>query len=155
MMMTTSLVLLIGLAIGVWHVSFNDRAEEVPAVQTTIAGPENRQTMLTREVETVFEDVIDLEPFDRLPLKSGSTMKRVSMNLSLELIDPQFREQVSAMAGRIRGIISGQVQQMNWLSLRSSEGKIMLKYTVLKRINSLFPEATVRNIYFTSFIMQR
>ncbi|MCK5838163.1 MAG: flagellar basal body-associated FliL family protein [Desulfobacula sp.] len=152
--MATSLVLLIGLAIGAWYVFFNDTAEEVPTVQAPIAGPENSQTILTHEAKSAFEDVIDLGPFDHLPLKSGSTMSRVSMTLSLELIDIRFKEQVSAMEGRIRGIITGQIEQMTWLSLRSPEGKIMLKYTVLKRINSLFPKATVRNIYFTSFIMQ-
>lgn len=154
MIMAASLVLLTGLAIGAWHVLFNDVAQEVPAVQEVLASPGNPQAILTHEAESEFEDMIDLEPFDHLPLMTGSTMSRVSMNLSLELIDIRFKEQVNDMADPIREIISGQVQQMTWLSLRSPEGKIMFKYTVLKRINSLFPKATVRNIYFTSFIMQ-
>jgi flagellar basal body-associated protein FliL len=154
MMIAAFMVLLIGLAIGGWLVFFSDREEEVPTVPAPIAGLENLQNILTHEAQSIFEDVIDLEPFDHIPLKPGSTMKRVSMNLSLELIDPQFRGQVSSMADRIREIISGQVHQMTWLSLRSPEGKIIFKYTVLNRINSLFPTATVRNIYFTSFIMQ-
>ncbi|WP_300456367.1 flagellar basal body-associated FliL family protein [Desulfobacula sp.] len=152
--MAASLVLLIGLTSGTWHVFFNDMAQGVPKVNEILSNPGNPQAILTHEAESVFEDVIDLDPFDHLPLRPGSTMSRVSMNLSLELIDIRFKEPVNAMADRIREIISGQVQQMTWLSLRTPEGKIMFKYMVLKRINSLFPKATVRNIYFTFFIMQ-
>ncbi len=102
----------------------------------------------------VFEDIIELEPFERIRLKSSSTMSLISMNLSLELIDHQYRKQVFSMEERIRKIITGQVEEMTWLELRNPEGKIMLKYNLLKRINSIFPKAMVRNIYFTNFIMQ-
>jgi len=106
------------------------------------------------EQEIVFEDIVDFEPFERIALKTGSTMKLITINLSLELTDQRYRKQIFTMEGRIRKIIIGQVAQMTWLELRSPEGKIMLKYNLLKRINSIFPKLTIRNIYFTYFIMQ-
>ena len=59
------------------------------------------------------------------------------------------------MEGRIREIITNQLEEMMWLELRNPEGKIILKYNLLKRMNAIFPKLTVRNIYFTYFIMQR
>lgn len=140
-----SLVLLAGLVIGAWLFLFKESPKEDQDDQNTIP---------IRQAEVVFEDIVDLEPFEHIQLKAGSTMTLISMNLSLELTDHRFRKQVYTMEDRIRKIITGQVKEMTWLELRNPEGKIMLKYNLLKRINSIFPKATVRNIYFTNFIMQ-
>ncbi|SDT85872.1 flagellar basal body-associated FliL family protein [Desulfobacula phenolica] len=106
------------------------------------------------ENEVVFEDVVDLEPFERIQLKANSAMGLISIQMSLELTDPQYKNQVYTTQDRIRKIITGQVEEMDWLLLRNPEGKILLKYALLKRINSIFPKPTVSNIYFTYFIMQ-
>lgn len=140
-----SLALLAGLVIGAWLFLFKESPKEDQDGQNTIP---------IRQEEVVFEDIVDLEPFEHIRLKAGSTMTLISMNLSLELTDHRFRKQIYTMEDRIRKIITGQVEEMTWLELRNPEGKIMLKYNLLKRINSIFPKATVRNIYFTNFIMQ-
>lgn len=148
-----SFVLLIILVTGIWLFFFKAGPENASDVQNTAATGQDGKT--TGQQETVvFKDIIDLEPFERIPLKAGSPMALISMKLSLELTDPGFVKQVSAMEDRIRKIITGQVEEMTWLELRNPEGKIMLKYSLLKRINSIFPKAMVRNIYFTYFIMQ-
>ena len=148
------LVLLISLTTGAWLFFFKKGFEEDQNTQNAIATQQDIKETLAREDEVVFEDIIELEPFERIRLKSSSTMSLISMNLSLELIDHQYRKQVFSMEERIRKIITGQVEEMTWLELRNPEGKIMLKYNLLKRINSIFPKAMVRNIYFTNFIMQ-
>ncbi len=104
--------------------------------------------------DIVFENIVDLEPFERIALKTGSTMKFVTINLSLELTDQRYRKQIITMEERIRKIITDQVNRMAWFELRSPEGKIMLKYNLIKQINSIFPKLPIRNIYFTYFIMQ-
>lgn len=104
--------------------------------------------------EIVFEDIVVLEPFERIPLKTNSAMGLISLDISLELMDHRYRKQVYAMQDRIRKIIMGQVREMRWLELRAPEGKIQLKYELLKRINSIFPKVVVRNLYFTNLIMQ-
>lgn len=104
--------------------------------------------------DVVFEDIVDLEPFERIQLKGTSAMGLISIHLSLELTDHQYSNQFYTMQDRIRKIITGQVEEMTWLVLRNPEGKIMLKYNLLKRINSIFPKPAVGNVYFTYFIMQ-
>ena len=104
--------------------------------------------------EVFFEDIIALEPFERIPLKGNSAMQFVSLDISLELIDHTQRKQVESMQEKIRKIIMGQVREMGWLELRNPEGKLQLKYDLLGRINALFPRVMVRDVYFTNLIMQ-
>lgn len=154
LILAVSLVLLIGLGSGAWLFFTKESPETVHKGQHAPAVKEDPASALPRKDQVVFEDIVDLEPFERIQLKPGSTMGLVSMNLSLELTDHRFRKQVYTMEDRIRSIVTSEVGELTWLSLRSPEGKIMLKYNLLQRINAIFPAATVRNIYFTTFIMQ-
>lgn len=149
-----SFVLLISLIAGLWLFVFKADSEDDQDVQQQMASAEDVNTAAIQEEEIIFEDIVNFAPFERIHLKGTSTMALISMNLSLELTDHRFRKQVYSMEDRIRKIIEGQVEETTWLELRNPEGKIMLKYNLLKRINSIFPKATVRNIYFTFFIMQ-
>ncbi len=106
------------------------------------------------EQEIVFEDIVALEPFERIRLKTSSTMGLISLNISLELTGGRYRKQIYSVEDRLRTIVETQVAEMTWLELRNPDGKIRLKYELLKRMNGLFPKATIRNIYFTFFIMQ-
>ena len=141
-----------GAGAGVWFLFFKANPEEG---KTIIAAEKRLEETAAREQEIVFEDIVELEPFERIPLKASSTMGLISMNLSLELTDPRYKEQIFTMEGSIREIITSQLEEMMWVELRNPEGKILLKYNLLKRINAIFSKLTVRNIYFTYFIMQR
>ncbi len=149
--MGAAALLLVLLVVGLMIFVFgNDKEPEVvPASgQPAVEGSVNP------EQEIVFEDIVELAPFERIHLKTSSTMGLISLNVSLELTDYRFRKQIFSMEERLRQIVETQVSEMTWLELRNPEGKIRLKYELLKRMNSLFPKTTVRNIYFTYFIMQ-
>nr|NJM03144.1 hypothetical protein [Desulfobacula sp.] len=104
--------------------------------------------------EAVFEDIVALAPFERIRLKEGPGMKLISLNLSLELSAGRYKQVVHAEEEKIRQIVAEQAERMSWLELRNPEGKIMFKYELLKRMNSIFSEVMIRNIYFTYFVMQ-
>ncbi len=129
-------------------------SEDDLGVQHSIDTNDNMQTPAIPETEIIFKDIIDFEPFEFVRLKQGSKMESVSVTLSLELTDHRLRKQIYTMEDEIRDVITDQIEKMGWLELRNPGGKIMLKYNMLKRINSIFPKAAVRNIYFTYFIMQ-
>ena len=150
-MIAVSFVLFIGLCAGAWFLFFKSTPEDE---SNNIVSEKMVEDTASREQETVFEDIVELEPFERIPLKTSSSMGLLTINLSLELTDQRYRKQIFTMEERIREIITSQAQEMTWLELRNPEGKIILKYNLLKRINSIFPKLTVRNIYFTYFIMQ-
>jgi len=159
---TASTVLFISLgAAGVFF--FAKSPEEVPEKVPEKVKDTQEKPVKEEEVkkaappliaEVVFEDMIVLKSFDRIPLKEGSGMKVISMNLSLELSDTRYKKEVHAMEDKIRQIITEQVEGMTGLELRNPEGKIMLKYELLKQMNSIFSEVMIRNIYFTNFLMQ-
>ncbi|MCP3873489.1 MAG: flagellar basal body-associated FliL family protein [Desulfobacteraceae bacterium] len=149
-----SLVLFLSLIIISSIFFFKEKPEDGQERKSTIVTEKDIKSTLEQKDDVIFEDIIDLAPFERIELKTSSTMSLISMNLSLELTDHRFRKQIYTMEDRIRKIIVGQAEEMTWLELRNPEGKIMLKYNLLKRINSIFPKPTVRNIYFTYFIMQ-
>jgi len=148
-------ILLIILTIATWWLFFKSSSDAESEVrQGTISSEQDIKDTLAQKDEVIFEDIIDFEPFERIPLKTSSTMGSCSINISIELTDHRLRKQVYGMEDRIRDIVIGQIAEMTWLELRNPEGKIMLKYNLLKRINSIFPKPTIRNIYFTTFIMQ-
>jgi flagellar protein FliL len=152
-------VVLIGILAGGWFFFLKGDSQEplVPnEISATSQGGEavgNEAGLSDMTEAIVFEDIIVLAPFERIRLKAGSAMGLISLNISLELMDSTYKKQVFSVQERIRKMIQGQVQEMRWLELRNPEGKIHLKYELLKRINSIFPKVMVRNIYFTNLIM--
>jgi len=118
--------------------------------------PEQEQIAAMRQIsdDAFFADIMTLKPFELLSLKNTSAMAYLDMDIVLELIDPQAREKLAQMENRIHDIVQSQVRELTWMELRNPEGKIQLKYDLIKRINSLFSTPVVRNVYFTKFLMQ-
>ena len=150
-------VFLTGTMAGIWFFFFKgdsqksnipgDTKDTQEIVQAALDQPDKKD-------EIIFEDIVEFEPFERIHLKGNSAMGLVSVTLSLELMDHRYRKQMYSMQDRIRKIVMDHVREMVWLELRNPEGKIKLKYKLLKEINAIFPKVMVRNIYFTEFIMQ-
>ena len=146
-------ILLIAGSAGVWFFFLKGKSEAPSDLKNEISQEiPDGQTSIENQI--VFEEIINLEPFERMQLQGGSNLSLLSMKISLEMVDPEMREEINSMRFQIRGVIEKQVGQMTWLELRNSDGKIKLKYALLKQINSLFGKVRIKNVYFTSFIMQ-
>ena len=159
-MLIVGSVLVVFLAAGTWFFWFDVPGKDKKQMAAHTIAAENlvEQDRVTtmRQImdETVFTDIVSLEPFERLLLKGSSAMAHVNMALALELIDPDIRQQLDFMTDRIHAIVQDQVRRLTWLELRTPEGKIQLKYNLLTQINSLFSAPVVRNVYFTKFLMR-
>ncbi len=149
-------IVFMGILAGAWLFFFGGSGEN--AGLSSGSATENRALNKSDKSDQigaiVFEDIVTLEPFERIRLKANSAFGFVSLDVTLELVDHRHRKQVVAMEDRIRKVIAGQVREMRWLELRTPEGKIQLKYEMLKGINSLFPKVIARNVYFINLIMQ-
>lgn len=150
----TCLLVLLLAGGGAWF--FLSGTEEAPSSSPEKAAmtDEDVKAALEKEPEIVFEDIVVLEPFERIGLKGSSSMRTISLGICLELTDHRYRKMVVTVEDRLRKIIQGQLREMTWMELRNPEGKIKLKYELLKRMNSIFPKVTIRNLYFTNFLMQ-
>ena len=101
-----------------------------------------------------YDNIIVLKPFTWIALKNNSYMKTVSLGIALELMSKDKVEIVEAERNRIRNVVRSVTAEMRWIELRSSEGKIKFKYILIKKLNLLFPDIVIRNLYLTHFIMR-
>lgn len=150
------LLLLGGMGAGVFFFLFGGKKEEIPQplVSEDAVTEESIQAALKDQSKAIFEDIVQLEPFEQIFLKQDSNMHYISLGMALEMMEPGFRRQVYTMEPRIRKIIESQMRQMRWMELRTPQGKLKLKFALLNRINQIFPKVAIRHIYFTNFIMQ-
>ncbi|WP_245569032.1 flagellar basal body-associated FliL family protein [Desulfobacter curvatus] len=151
-------ILLLGtIGAGAFFLLFSGEEEEKVSEQPAgedVVTEESIQAALEDQSKTIFEDIVQLEPFEQILLRQDSNMHYISLGIALEMMEPGFRRQVYTMEPRIRKIIETQMRQMRWMDLRSPQGKLKLKFTLLNRINQIFPNVAIRHIYFTNFIMQ-
>ena len=101
-----------------------------------------------------YDNIVVLKPFKWIQLKDSSYMQKVSLNIAIELTSKDNVEMVEAKTDNIRTLVRKMIKQMRWIEMRSPEGKIKFKYLLIKKINLLFPDVVVRNLYLTHFIMR-
>jgi len=140
------------LAAGGW---FFFLRQEDPAVSPPPALAQAEGAGETAEnQEPAFEDIVEMEPFDNVKLGKSGRLNAVAMQISLELVDPGMRKALEADRLKIREIVEQETGKQTWLVLRSPQGKLEFKYTLIERINSVLPRAEIKNLYFTQLIMK-
>ena len=102
----------------------------------------------------VQSNIFVLDPFEKIPLKNSKTMGYLNLHIAIDLADPGFSDLLNRDLYEVRQVIEETAGEMSWFQLRSPEGKINLKYNLIKKINSLYTGTVVQNLYFTSFLMQ-
>ncbi len=101
-----------------------------------------------------YKNILTLKPFIWIALNKDSYMHKVSIDITLELVSNDKIKIVTARQSDIRNIVRKIAGEMRWMELRNPEGKIKFKYILIRKINSLFPDIIVRNLYLTHFIMR-
>ncbi len=104
-----------------------------------------------------FKNIVELAPFVKIKLKPSGNFFLITMGIALQLADNNMRQVIEADKSIIRTIITHETEKMTWSVLRNPEGKLKLKYNLIKTINSALSKssnAKINNLYFTNFIMQ-
>lgn len=130
-----------------------------PSQKTAAVNESARQNQTGAEksesaVQKAPSNILVLDPFEKISLKNSETMGYLNVDIAVELTDPGFSDRVNQDIYKVRQTIEQTAGEMTWFELRSPEGKIHLKYNLIRKINSLYTRAVVRNLYFTSFLMQ-
>ena len=102
--------------------------------------------------EPDFEDVVDLEPFEGIRIKESGNLFHVNLTFSIELMKPEMRESFESATTLIRQIIENDMKERTWITMRSPDGKLMMKYQLIEKLNKALPSSMVRNIYIRSMI---
>lgn len=101
-----------------------------------------------------YDNIVVMKQFKWIALHDKSYMSKISVNISLELASKDTLDLVESHIQEIRVFVRNTAAEMRWMELRSPEGKLKFKYTLIKKINSLFPDIAIRNLYLTHFIMR-
>ncbi len=99
-----------------------------------------------------FEDVVDLEPFEGIRIKESGNLFHLNLILSVELMKPEMRESFESATTLIRQTIEDDMKERTWITMRSPDGKLMMKYQLIEKLNRALPSVMVHNIYIRSMM---
>ena len=97
-----------------------------------------------------------IKPLDTfiVNLSGASGRNYLKVEIGLELSDDGLAEEVENKMPKIRDAILLILSTRTFDDIKTGEGKLALKEMIMKRINSFLNTGTVRNVYFTSFVIQ-
>jgi flagellar FliL protein len=84
--------------------------------------------------------------------EGGKRYIRVTINL--ELKDTVVKEELDKRLPQIRDAILMLLPTKKHEDIQDIEGKIVLRKEIIERLNSLFKEDRIANLYFTEFVVQ-
>ena len=153
MMIFFFLILLIvgGGGFASWYFFLKEPPVEEGENNASIEQVEDGQAVMLPP-EPDFEDVVDLEPFDGIRIKESGNLFHVNLTLSIELMKPEMRESFESATTLIRQIIENDMKERTWITMRSPDGKLMMKYQLIEKLNKALQSSMVRNIYIRSMI---
>jgi len=146
------MVVLLAGAGGGWYFFLKDKH----SVKKPVVPPAVKAMDKPPEVDRakLFPDQVFLETFQRLELKPSGSIKLITLDIALELLDPGTRQDVEKSQLAIRKVIEAELKKMTWLVLRTPEGKLQLKLELVKKINQKLTRAKIRDLYFINLVMQ-
>lgn len=97
--------------------------------------------------------MFQVEPFI-LNIGDRNGSKFLKLTMCLELSSPSLAEKAKAKTAAIRDAIIMLVTSKSADACNSPEGKLQLKDELIMTLNQLLGDKTVKNIFFTDFIMQ-
>ncbi len=152
MIIVGGVLLLLLMILGVWMMFFSGSDPVKQDSQGTLQEQTASEQDEWKE-KPVFEDILDIAPFERMVMKPGSAKGFVTMEISLFLSDPADRVELFSRMDEIRRMVQDNIRQKTWMDLRGPQGKIQCKYELLAGINGLFPRRVLKDLYITNFIM--
>lgn len=94
-----------------------------------------------------------MDPFI-LNLSNNGETGALKIAICLELSNPASVEKVKTKTAALRDAIILLISTKTKSDLNSPEGKMQLKDEILLQCNQILKEGTVKNVYFTDFVMQ-
>ena len=129
---------------------------KVSALDQTLNPKIEEETEENAETEGAEEKVgpkYDLETFIVNTADPGGTRYlRVTMNL--ELSSEILKEQLDRRLPQIRDSILMILPEKKLSDLQGVEGKNALRTQLINKLNSFFEEESIKNLYFTEFVIQ-
>ncbi len=142
-------VLLMGIMGAGFFLMWNKMSAAVAQVQTAAEPAEEEKTV----EEDTFGPLFKLDTMIvNLADKGGKRYLRVTMEL--ELSSPETVAEIEKRMAMIRDGILMILPSKTYAEISTTEGKIALRNQIMAKINEMLSTGSVKNIYFTEFVVQ-
>lgn len=142
------------LAAGGWFFFLRGDGGEAKDAAETPAATETDAKNAAVVPPPAFPEIVELDPFEKLRLRPGGAMKTISLTLALEMADPAMGEELAGFIPKIRKVVEDEAAGMTWLTMRSAEGKLLFRFTLIRAVNRALPRPMVKDLYYKQLIMQ-
>ena len=124
---------------------FNSRRHAAHA--NTTAGAEPRATV--KSVVHLESFVVNLADSDR------TAFLKIGIDLGTSQVESKSEDKTSVVVPKLRDVILGVLGSCQSSDLLAPDGKQKLKEQLVKALHDQTPEASVQEVYFTEFLVQR
>ncbi|MDH4186136.1 MAG: flagellar basal body-associated FliL family protein [Nitrospira sp.] len=97
--------------------------------------------------------MFDIEPFI-VNLSDVQEVRYLKMTVKLELESQDDAAELTSRMPQVRDTILVLLTSKDSMSIRTTQGKFLLRDEITQRINGLLPKPAVRTAYFTDFVVQ-
>ncbi|RMF94350.1 MAG: flagellar basal body protein FliL [Candidatus Schekmanbacteria bacterium] len=116
-------------------------------------GVEAKEAAATEEVEETASIGIPLETFI-LNLADKDRNKYLKISMELRVGSEEVKKEIDENMSKIKDIIVVYLSAKTFEEVKTVEGKLQLKAELMKRINSILKKGSVKELYFTEFVVQ-
>ncbi len=97
--------------------------------------------------------IVMLEPFV-VNLSGSGGRNYLKLEIGLELSNEEVREEINNKIPQIKDAVLMLLSSKTYDDVKTADGKLMLKESILIRLNSFLNLGSINNIYFTNFVVQ-
>lgn len=84
----------------------------------------------------------------------GVPQRKINIEMSLEMMDEEGYEEVIGLVPQARDSIMRILNAKTFYDIESVQGKLQLKNQIVAELNSTLKKGVVKNVYFSSLVMQ-
>jgi flagellar FliL protein len=97
--------------------------------------------------------IISLDPFI-VNLVGSSRMRYLKIALGLELSDEELQEEVDNKMPQVKDSILLLLSTKSYDDINTTQGKLLLREEIMRRLNGFLVSGLVKEVYFTDFVVQ-
>jgi flagellar FliL protein len=113
----------------------------------------NPAESITQTKKTIpFENIWPMGELS-VTLSGMSGGKTLRVTIELDLVNPETKDELSKRAVQIKSYIENLLVSKTVMEVSSTEGKIILRNEIIKKLNNTLDTGKVRTIYFTDFLI--
>ncbi len=145
------IIVVLGIIIGVGgalaFIMFKSKSDDQGQKPAQVEKKEDK-----KPVSDTMGHIIMLEPF--IVNLSGSGLNYLKVEIGLELSNLEVEKEITSKKPHIQDSIILLLSTKSFDDISTGQGKLVLKDEILIRLNNILRTGSIRNIYFTSFIVQ-